>query len=730
VASEYSRYRRYSRSGRKREILATEEMKKLVPTSRICINAEHDAIYVYDGKAKPVTAPLRGDALTATDLLKQKIMDTFKIREDAVIEWIGLLSDQLLALEESDLEDQEGGKKLLIQKYTKDIPAVEAVLVAGKPMFLQIIDGKVVLSKEIPLPDGSTLYPLDKWSYLNKPYEFSSEEEINTYVIMVKKQSLDDLYDIVKAEWKKYTDADDFHVIICSADTIFSYIQDKLGMTHYLLFVGDVEVGKTNNLRVFEQLAYRALYSVSLTPATIFRSYGSVEEGQVTILEDEIDNIDRQDEKMRIYKPGYQSGAKVPRNDDTPSGRKSQGYFVYGFKAFTSEKQPDGIEAKGFNERTFVIKCFVGYPDYDISEVVSPAGDDDYKTQLDRLSDVRKHLIIYRLLHFNDPIPNIKRLTLKNRDKQLCKPLLRLFQGTKAVDEIASALWKLLKEKKDRKKETIDAAIHKVLSNLIASGKVSQQASLDNDKVRLANVDIEAAIRAELKAKDIPGKPQTWDTEEYGLVSKKGFTSTVKDKFGGDPWREGGLRGVILSKKRLEKLGKNYSSVSGIDWEGRRKPPHDTCDTLGTSIGDTTRPEVEKIVETDDNCNTTSKNIQQTDKNKENIASQTSVKESETSHKVSKVSEVSQTSQSVSPIISVEDFFSNDMPLPGHSIEESPCYPLIGSRPGEIPTDTVYYCKLHPDMIPSTFLTQIELHCRQQEPERHKAAILPKGESA
>jgi hypothetical protein len=79
--------------------------------------------------------------------------------------------------------------------------------------------------------------------------------------------------------------------------------------------------------------------------------------------------------------------------------------------------------------------------------------------------------------------------------------------------------------------------------------------------------------------------------------------------------------------------------------------------------------------------------------------------------------------KSFNPIISIEDFFSNDMPLGNHPLEQSPCFPIINSKPGEIPTETIYYCKLHPD-LGSVFLTEIELHCRQKEPEQHKAAIL------
>ena len=104
------------------------------------------------------------------------------------------------------------------------------------------------------------------------------------------------------------------------------------------------------------------------------------------------------------------------------------------------------------------------------------------------------------------------------------------------------------------------------------------------------------------------------------------------------------------------------------------------------------------------------------------------------------------------PIISVEDFFgSNDISLlDHHSIEESPCYHIIGSRTDEMPgnvvdddgnvvdkmgyPNTVYYCKLHPD-LGSVFLEEIEFHCRQKEPEHHKTAILARhdtisGESA
>lgn len=90
-------------------------------------------------------------------------------------------------------------------------------------------------------------------TYLNKEYSFYSLDEIKECVGRAKKETFDTLYLKVKDHWTKHIDADNNHLTIC-ADTIFTY----LGMTHYLLFVGDNGSGKSNNLVVFQYLGYRA----------------------------------------------------------------------------------------------------------------------------------------------------------------------------------------------------------------------------------------------------------------------------------------------------------------------------------------------------------------------------------------------------------------------------------------------------------------------------------------
>ena len=59
------------------------------------------------------------------------------------------------------------------------------------------------------------------------------------FIQKAKNETLDTLYLKVKSIWIKYIDADNFHLVICAADTIFTYFQDRVGLTHYLFKLVD-----------------------------------------------------------------------------------------------------------------------------------------------------------------------------------------------------------------------------------------------------------------------------------------------------------------------------------------------------------------------------------------------------------------------------------------------------------------------------------------------------------
>ena len=222
----------------------------------------------------------------------------------------------------SNNKDEKKKKTIHVQRISNDEFFAEAVLVDSVPKFLIANNGgtgEISAVDFIPLgKEDKIAAPFPAESYINKPYSFNSKLELDAIIEEVNNQTfdLDHLYRLVKGKWKKFIDADDFHISICAADTIFTYFQDRAGMTHYLFFVGGPGSGKSNNLEVFHFLAYRNMTSAGITPATLYRFYGGREEGIGTICEDEANDLDENEDKMRFYKNGYTSGMTTPSPEE------------------------------------------------------------------------------------------------------------------------------------------------------------------------------------------------------------------------------------------------------------------------------------------------------------------------------------------------------------------------------------------------------------------------------
>ena len=284
--------------------------------------------------------------------------------------------------EEQGEQQEEIKKKIVyVQKYysAREGILAEAVLIGCKPCFLVSRKEKpsfIEIQNSLELTD-EILKPCELSSYNNLPYRFNSEVDLKECIQRAKQSTLDTLYRKNKTIWCKYVDGDDFHISITAADEIYSYFQEKIGLTHYLFFTGGNNSGKSNNLTKIRYTAYRNMMSTDMTAANIYQFLGSREdEGHGTICEDEADNIDESPDKMRINKNGYTTGFPVLRTD-TSFGRKQQRFNTFCFKAFAAERTPDPEKAKGFIQRIVEINCFAGNPPCDISEVVNPAGDQE-----------------------------------------------------------------------------------------------------------------------------------------------------------------------------------------------------------------------------------------------------------------------------------------------------------------------------------------------------------------
>lgn len=446
---------------------------------------------------------------------------------------------------------KEGSKTTFIQKISDDNLLAEAIIVDGIPYFaVSQLNPKgeviITLERSIPISEVSGYKPYEKEAYLNKPYTFKSKENFELVIEDAKNENLDTIYKKVKSIWSTYIDADDFHISICAADTMFTYIQDKIGMTHYLYFVGNNGSGKSNNLLVLKFLAYRNFTSTDMTAANIYQFLGDREEGQGTLCEDEADRIDEDRQKMAIYKNGYITGFPVARTD-TSHGRKQLKLNTYGFKAFAAERFPDSLKAKGFNQRVLEMPCYYGDPKEDIAEIANPAGAEEFQDLLNELEETRNLLLVYRLLHYHEKIPDIK-LNIKGREKQLFKPVIRVFQKTETLDELLPVITNYVAQKREANDATFNSFLYKAIVDMISSLRTSVLPS------RL----VWDYITSNLEGTEIPGRNQSYETTEFGIISQREVTQTLVHVFGAKSKKVGGTKHLAFDVAKLQRLGKVY----------------------------------------------------------------------------------------------------------------------------------------------------------------------------
>ena len=526
--------------------------------------------------------------------------------------------------------------EVYLQKYSDNFIIAESILIGNIPYFLVSKKGtktiEILREKDV---GNKMLKPLELTSYINRPYFYTSKEEIEQYIETAKNLTLDIIYNRVKSIWKKYIDADDFHISICSADTIFTYFQDIIGLTHYLFFVGNNGSGKSNNLKVFNLLAYRNMLSTDITPANIYQFLGSQDEGIGTICEDEADGIDEDRVKMSIYKNGYTTGFPVFRllelNNGNGSGRKQTRLNTFCFKAFAAERLPDSTKAKGFNERVLQIHCTYGSPKHDITEVVNPAGEDEFQKLLNELNQIRNTLLIYRLLHYNDGFPDIP-VNLQNREKQLFKPLIRIFQNTETLKELLPIIGKFVGNKRKANANTLHAFIYRSIMSVIKC----------NDSCEIESKEIWEFIIENLQGEHVTGKTMTFDSSDFGQISQKKITEICMEIFGAEKSkRHGKSRSLIFNLDKLEKMGKSYDLSPDVNITNEDE--NGTHGTHGTYVGlDKHFNETESSEESDDSTDKISNNYEEIDKKDIENTKQESDNTGQSPKDVSQASQASQ----------------------------------------------------------------------------------------
>lgn len=454
-------------------------------------------------------------------------------------------------------------KSLQLRKFTFDKKVYESILVENRPYFITSNEyGSHSLEERIEIA-GNTFLPQDNITTVNPlPYKFENEEELDEYFAKAKNETFDSLFTKVRGEFRKYANVPEYTLTVLSADIVYSYFQDKFGTTHYNVFIGENGSGKNSALLVFKQLGYRVFYVTAASAANYYTFLGDVQEGQGAIAEDEADDIGENKDKQRILKTGYANGGTVPKIEFSKNGTRSQKpYLTFCHKWLAMEEIPDEREIRGVLDRSFIFKFLVGDVPYNIKDVVKDEDSELFK----ELSDLRKTLLVFKIMHQKDEFEDIQ-LNIKNRNAELTKPLLRLFNGTECLESIRKSLSVLINEKSKIKSNSTESKILEALNGLISAEKGKSK-----EVYQFTNEEIFEALK-----KVMDGLDNGWDENTYstfitpdGLhVSKKKITQILKSKFNAVPdkiYEYGVTKRVIrVNRTWLRKLGKQYEIIDEI----------------------------------------------------------------------------------------------------------------------------------------------------------------------
>jgi hypothetical protein len=350
--------------------------------------------------------------------------------------------------------------------------------------------------------DNTVLEPKHPRSYPYTPYVVNNFQAVKNRI---------ELIELVYREVDKFIDAEPVEKVLFTAFGILSYVQELFETIPYLYLIGDNDSGKTHLLILMSHLCYRPMFGVSIPPADI---YSYLEDDiPLTIIEDELQGSEKDDEKIKIYKTGYKRGAKVPRVITFEGGRRIDYYPCYGVKIVASEKL---IENKGFLERCIVVEMVKGYPEKDHYD----------KQDYERFSQLRGELLKWRMrvLAGGEPLPALDLEWLRGRDRELYLPLLTVLHGSKFYGILEDFLKQKVEERMLERSSSLEAFIVKICMELV------------KEKNEIVFNDLWRKLLEEVDGEEVKAPHSltvmSMHSEAYGNISKKDIANILKTKLG------------------------------------------------------------------------------------------------------------------------------------------------------------------------------------------------------
>ena len=390
--------------------------------------------------------------------------------------------------------------------------------------------------------------------------------------------SYSDLYNSVYNEVDLFIVTSEAYKHLITSFIVLSYQQEKFLALPYLFPHGDTESGKTTVLRLISYLGYRPMFGTSFPSADIFSYLGMGDIINGLILEDEIQGLEKDKNKLKIYKQGYQAGAKVPRMmKDT---RRILFYNCFGLKAVGGEKL---VRDKGFMRRCIKIYMIQGKP----NKRLTKATEEDFE----RFRQIRNDLLVWRLTSGWDDLTLNGSLEEMGSLGELWEPIMISAKNTKGYDPLRKELKRAYIHKLEAEKTSFEGYLAKTLIDL---------GILERYKFS----DIWLKLLEELDAELMQGRPHIMISDDFGEITKVAVGLKLKSAFGGvsKTRRYGGevVKVYEFDKGLLEKTLARYKNVTTLlDLLEKRSKGKEEKPEKDTSIPTKTRKS-SNAVTTDD----------------------------------------------------------------------------------------------------------------------------------
>ncbi len=405
-----------------------------------------------------------------------------------------------------DFYQRSGSDKKKQRRICKDsglaaAGSFEAIYHNGKPAFLTW-NGKVFSTTESIEINEQSFSPKEARQTPYEPYSYFEGEIPNR----------EDLFWKVRSEFQTFIDVESIWKDTLAAFVLLSYQQEKLQTVPYIFLYGDNESGKSTVLQLLKFLCYRPLYGVTIPAADI---YGYLEDSDSigVVLEDEVQGINKDIDKVKIYKAGYKRGASVPRTICTDNDRFIKYYNVFCLKAVASEQLP---QVKGFRERFLEIPMVEGTPEKEWSDLK--------KEDLKRLGDLRNCLLKWRMMSKDWELPDVV-LNMKGRLKELWKPVLQVTSSLTVYPTLFNFIEEQRKERLGIKQDSLEGKIVKVIVDLHNEARESTPF--------LSNQAVWRRLQEELDGKIDEKKPNVMDTAEFFQVTKTKVSYRLREVLSG-----------------------------------------------------------------------------------------------------------------------------------------------------------------------------------------------------